>query len=191
MAQTTPPSLTPTPTPAPQRGDRTTFSARVDAFITWLTTGVTEFGLLATNVYNNAVDAYNSAVAAAASAATVSTAATTATAAANSATQSALVATNAANSPTYTGTSTSSLTLSAGAKTVTTQSGKNWSAGMSLRVYNSIGNEMTGIVTGYTGTTLTIDISSVKGSGTYTSWVIGYVSEDVVGAAAVWTIFFN
>jgi hypothetical protein len=70
MAQTTPPSITPTPLPAPQRGDRATFSSRVDAFIVWLTTAVGQFSALATNVYNNAVDAFNSTAAAANSAAT-------------------------------------------------------------------------------------------------------------------------
>lgn len=67
MAQTAPPSISASPT-APQRGDRTTFSARVDAFVTWLAAAVTQFAAVATNVYNNAVDAYNSAVAGAASA---------------------------------------------------------------------------------------------------------------------------
>lgn len=69
MAQTPPPVITPTPTPAPQRGDRATFSGRVDAFIMWLTTAVGQFAALSTNVYNNAVDAFNSAVNAATSAA--------------------------------------------------------------------------------------------------------------------------
>jgi len=68
MAQTTPPTITAAPSPAPQRADRTTFSTRVDAFVTWLITAVSEFGAVATNVYNNAVDAYNNAVSAAASA---------------------------------------------------------------------------------------------------------------------------
>lgn len=71
MAQTSPPSITGSPT-APQRGDRTTFSTRVDAFVTWMATAVGEFGAVATNVYNNAVDAYNNAVAGAASASAAS-----------------------------------------------------------------------------------------------------------------------
>ena len=72
MAQTTPPTITGAPA-VPQRGDRATFSGRVDAFITWLSTAVAEFGAVATNVYNNAVDAYNSAVASAASAGNAAT----------------------------------------------------------------------------------------------------------------------
>ncbi len=91
MAQTTPPSITAAPTPAPQRNDRSTFSARVDAFVTWLTTAVAQFSAVATNVYNNAVDAYNNAVAAAASAVSAATQATQAA-------QSAAAAVATANS---------------------------------------------------------------------------------------------
>src|SRR5690606_5772102 len=61
-------TITPVPTPAPQRGDRTTFSNRVDAFILWLTTAVGQFAAIATNVYNNAVDAFQSSNLAASSA---------------------------------------------------------------------------------------------------------------------------
>lgn len=68
MSQTTPPTITPAPT-APQRGNRTTFSGLVDAFVTWLIAAVAQFQALGTNCYNNCVDAFNSAVASAASAA--------------------------------------------------------------------------------------------------------------------------
>lgn len=69
MTQTSPPIITGSPI-APQRGDRTTFSPRVDAFITWMATAVGEFGAVASNVYGNAVDAYNSTLDSAASAST-------------------------------------------------------------------------------------------------------------------------
>lgn len=72
---TQPPGITPTPTPAPQRGDRATFSSRVDAFIMWLTTAVGQFSAVATNVYNNAVEAFQSATSANASAQTAMSAA--------------------------------------------------------------------------------------------------------------------
>lgn len=85
MAQTPPPTITPVPTPPIQRGDRVTFSSRVDAFITWLVTAVTQFGLVAANVYNNAVDAFNNATAAAASALGASTSASQAAASAGAA----------------------------------------------------------------------------------------------------------
>lgn len=66
---TIPPAITPVPTPAPVRGDKATFRGRVDAFVTWLSTGVAQLAAAVTNCYNNAVSAYDSAVAAAASAA--------------------------------------------------------------------------------------------------------------------------
>lgn len=186
----TPPTITPAPTPAPQRGDRATFSSRVDAFVLWLTSAVAEFSAVATNVYNNALEAYNSATSAAANAGSALASKDSAAASAASATNSALVATNAANSPTYTGTSTSTLTITIPQTVVvSTQAGRNWSAGMDLRLYNSIGNEMTGTVTDYTGTNLTMDIKSIKGSGTYSSWVIGYVSVDVKSEVFFWNMF--
>ncbi len=70
---TTPPSIDPTPTPAPQRADRSTFSGRVDAFVTWLQTGVTQIYNVALNCYNNSVEAYNSAGSSSASAAAATT----------------------------------------------------------------------------------------------------------------------
>lgn len=85
MAQTTPPSMTPAPSPAPQRNDRATFSGRVDAFVTWLAAAISEFSALATNVYNNAVDAYNSATSAATQAGNALTQANNAAASATSA----------------------------------------------------------------------------------------------------------
>lgn len=85
MAVTTPPTIDPAPT-APQRGDRTTFSSRLDAFITWLVTAVTQFGAVATNVFNNATDAATSASTASTAASNATTAATTATTKAGEAT---------------------------------------------------------------------------------------------------------
>lgn len=82
---TQPPSITPVPTPPIQRGDRATFSSRVDAFIVWLTTAVSQFAAVATNVYNNAAEAFQSALTATSSATTASSAATTASQTVNAA----------------------------------------------------------------------------------------------------------
>lgn len=78
MARVAPTSPTPAPTPAIQRGDRTTFSPRVDQTITYLTGAPAEIYGLATNAYNNALDAFASATAANTSAGTAGTAATNA-----------------------------------------------------------------------------------------------------------------
>lgn len=88
MAQTTPPTITASPT-GPQRGVKATFGGLVDAFLTWLVAAPSLFGAVATNVYNNAVDCYNNAVAAAASALAASTSATSAAASATAAAGSA------------------------------------------------------------------------------------------------------
>lgn len=67
---TTPPPLTPFGGAAPQRGDKATFSSRVDAFVTWLIAVVTQFIALAANVYANAQEAFVSAGTATSAAAT-------------------------------------------------------------------------------------------------------------------------
>jgi hypothetical protein len=80
---TTPPSVTQFSGAAPQRKDKSTFSDRFDAFITWFIACVVQLPALALNVYNNAIDAFNSAVAAALSAATATSAAAAALATSN------------------------------------------------------------------------------------------------------------
>lgn len=80
---TTPPSMTPTPTNLPQRGQRSTFRGYLDDFISWLPAGVTDFGAVAANVWSNAVEAFNSAVAAASSAAAAAASAISAMSSAN------------------------------------------------------------------------------------------------------------
>lgn len=130
MPQTTPPTVTPAPTPAIQRGDRTTFSARVDAFITWLAAAPAQFAALATNVYNNAVDAFTSA-----------TAAQTARNAVEGFAAGLL------------GTSTSAQTISTGTKTFITQTGKDFAVGNLVYITNpnNAAQWMAGTVSSYSG----------------------------------------
>lgn len=97
MAIETPPSITPVPLPAPQRGDRTTFSDRVDDFVTWLSDpAIPDFQALADNVEHNAGEALayatNSAASAVASDASADAAALSAAGAAASETGAALAA---------------------------------------------------------------------------------------------------
>jgi len=76
----------------------------------------------------------------------------------------------------YNGTSTTSLTIGTGSKTLTTQTGKNFQVGQFVTVANTAtpANYMVGQVTGYnTGTgSLTVNVTVVGGSGTYTAWTI-------------------
>lgn len=74
-------------------------------------------------------------------------------------------------------TSTSSIAIGTGAKTFTTQSGKQFAAGMFIQVFDAANsaNFMFGQVTSYTGTELIIDSQVIGGTGTIASWNI-YVS---------------
>ena len=183
MAQTAPPSITPSPA-APDRADRTTFSARATAWSDWLkNSAVGQIAAVATNVYNNAVDAYNSAVASASSA----TSALGYKAAADaSAAASAASALTAINAPGTSATSTSSLTIGTGAKSLTIQTGKNIVVGMSVVIARTSApatTRMGGVVTSYDSGTgaLGVTVDSVTGSGTYTDWTVS-LSAAVIGS---------
>ena len=72
-------------------------------------------------------------------------------------------------------TSATSTLVGTGAKSFTTQSGKQFQAGMWLLVVRTAAPTtwMLGQVTSYSGTSLVMSISSTNGSGTYTDWSIG------------------
>lgn len=81
-----------------------------------------------------------------------------------------------------TGTSTTSKTIANGSWTLTTQTGKAWSIGAYLYFASSsdVAKVMTGQVTAYNSGTgsLTVNITVVRGSGTYADWVIGLAVPD-------------
>jgi hypothetical protein len=69
------------------------------------------------------------------------------------------------------GTSTSSVAVATGAKTFTTQAGLYLPVGSPIVATSVAGADtMTGVVASYSGTTLTITVASVTGSGTDTDW---------------------
>lgn len=74
--------------------------------------------------------------------------------------------------PNYGGTSTTSLAIGTGAKSFVTQAGKSWTVGQVVVASNG-GAYMKGTVTGYSGTALGVNVTSVVGSGTFASWTIG------------------
>ena len=82
----------------------------------------------------------------------------------------------AVNGIDYNGTSTTSLTVGTGNKTLTTQTGKNFQIGQSVRVAStaSPSNYMDGQVTAYDSSTgaMTVAVASVGGSGTLAAWTI-------------------
>lgn len=96
-------------------------------------------------------------------------------AAASASSASASAASAAASVAALSGTSATSTVLGTGSKTFTTQSGKYFNVGASLIIASASSPStryMTGIVTAYSGTSLTVNVSAFLGTGTYTDWVI-------------------
>lgn len=193
MARVQPPVPTTPPTPPIQRGDRATFSNRVDAAITYLTGAPAEIYGLATNVYNNAVDAFSSATAAATSASDALSYRGTTLTYRNEAQQartdaqgyaqaaSASATSAAASADSLTGTSGTSNVIGAGTKTWFGAGliAKSFKVGQRLRAANpgNVAQWMEGLVTGYTNngasSALTMnvtDINSAAAGNTVTSW---------------------
>lgn len=124
-------------------------------------------------------DASAYADAAAASAATATTKASEASVSAAAAlvSQTAAAAsavTAAAYSGAYKGTSTTSVAIGTGSKGFTTQSGKFFDVGAEVKIVSdaNAANYMHGNVTAYSGTSLTVNVTDIGGSGTKTDWTI-------------------
>ena len=91
--------------------------------------------------------------------------------------QAAIDAANAANGAAATrGTSTTSLTVAAGIQNLTTQSGKQFVSGNYVTISRASAPTtlMHGVVTAYNSSTgaLTVDVTTIAGSGTFTDWTI-------------------
>lgn len=193
MAIVTPPTITPAPTPAPQRGDRTTFSNRVDAFVTWLTLAVAQFAAVAANVAANATEAMGFATAAQGFRDTAQTYRDAAQSArdlaqtyrdaalgyrddaADSASDSAAsAAASAASATSLTANSTTTFAVGNGTKVFAVPAGKQFPPGEPLTIA-SVGTpalKMFGPVATYSGTLLTVNVTSFEGSGSAADWVI-------------------
>lgn len=80
-----------------------------------------------------------------------------------------------------TGTSTTSLTIGAGGKSLTTEAGKAWVVGSYLYIVSaaSVANRMVGQVTAYNSGTgaLTVTVNGTAGSGTFASWIVGLATS--------------
>ena len=79
------------------------------------------------------------------------------------------------NAPTITGTSVTSDTIALGSTTVATQANIAWVVGQQLDMASNSApaNMMSGTITAYSGTSLTLNVTSITGSGTYSDWNIG------------------
>lgn len=68
--------------------------------------------------------------------------------------------------------STTSNTIGTGSKIFTVEAGKGYKVNMTLRASATSGNFMDGVVTSYSGTSLTINFTTFTGSGTFSDWNI-------------------
>lgn len=194
MAAIPPPGYTPPPADLPQRGDRATFSNRVDAWVTWFSTVIlTQLAAIVANAYANALDAAASATAAMGFRDTAQTYRDAAQAArdtaltyrdaAQAARDTALTYRNqaegfalaAANSAaTITATSPTDQTLGLGTFVFVTQAGKQFPVGADVKAVDQTnsGNAIYGTVAAYSGTSLTITGTSFTGTGVVSDWNI-------------------
>jgi PKD repeat protein len=81
------------------------------------------------------------------------------------------------------GNSTNSVTIGTGTKTFTTQAGLSFQAGQTVRaIYtaNGTANYMQGTVVSYSGTTLSLNIATIGGSGTYGLWTFAIVEATAI-----------
>lgn len=194
-APSAPPSLT-TPPTAPSRNDApATFISRMNAFLAWIVTFVSEMGTMATALYNYATSAYNDAATANTKAGEATAAASTATTAATTATTQAGIATSAASaSAGWKATSTSSLALTSGAKTITIDAGKQFTAGTDIKIKRTsaptTSYAYTTVSTYNSGTgelTFTLSSDLITGSGTYTDWTVELSGgRGAAGNSAAW-----
>jgi hypothetical protein len=104
-------------------------------------------------------------------------------------------AASAANSAaTLTATSATSVLIGTGSKTFTTQSGKQFQAGQTLKIVSQANsnNYMTGTVSSYSTTSLVFNVELVGGSGTFADWNISVSGiQGATGAAGANTTATN
>lgn len=160
--------ITALPTP-PSTNDPANFNTRADAFLGQMPTFVTEANALATEVNGKAAAADASKIAAGTSEA-----------------NAAASASSALNAPGTNGTSTTGLLIGTGTKVFTTQSGKAWSKGQGVVAASSANplNQMIGVISAYSGTTLTVEVQSVGGSGTFADWIISMAAGSAIAPAS-------
>jgi hypothetical protein len=80
----------------------------------------------------------------------------------------------------YACTSATSFAIGTGSKAFTTQAGLAWLPGARARISSLAGggaNYMEGVVTAYSGTTLTVNVSKATGSGTDADWQISLAGD--------------
>ncbi|MBZ0106149.1 MAG: hypothetical protein K8H84_11015 [Sulfuricella denitrificans] len=194
--------ITPLPTP-PDRSDPANFAARGDAFLSALPTFVTEANALETNVNAKEASAVASAGTATTKAADAAASAVDATnngaaqvvlaadqvaLATGQANAAAASAVTAINAPGTSSTSTTSLSVATGSKSLTIQTGKSLVVGMSVKIAAtaSATNWMFGDVTAYDSGTgaLTVNVTVIQGAGAFAAWTVSLSAPGLAPSAA-------
>ena len=107
------------------------------------------------------------------------------------ASNAAASAASAVNAPGTSATSTSSIGIGTGSKSLTVQTGKAFVVGQWVTITNSANasNWMHGQITGYTSGTgaLVVNVTAVGGTGTYAAWTIGLSAPSQSSAALLST----
>jgi len=172
MAVVAPTPIDALPTP-PSTSDPTNFDSRADAYVLAQVTFRLQANNLATNVYNNALEAE-------AAATTATTKAAEALASANS----------AVNAPGTSATSTTSLAVGSGSKSLTlAQTSKNFAVGQPVRIArtsDAAATWMQGIITAFTSGTgaMTVEVvAPFEGTGTHTDWTVSLTGPQALAAA--------
>lgn len=185
-------AITPLPTPVPSRSDPANFAERGDIFLGALPAFATEANALADDVNNKQLIASNAATTATTQAGIATAQAIIATnqagIAANKANEAALSAASAVNAPGTNATSTTSLTIGTGNKTLTVQTGKNFVIGQPLIIASTADPTtvwMAGNTVSYNSVTgeLVVGITWTEGAGTFADWSVsltGPTSSNVV-----------
>ena len=155
---------------APSRSDPTNFATKADLWVAALDTFTSEANALQADVNSKQT-----------------TASTAATNASNSAAAAAASATTALNAPGTTATSTSSVTLASGSKSlVLAQTGKAFAVGMwvTLSDVTTPGQFITGPIVAFNSGTGAMDITAMtySGSGSSTNWNISLATPQSIQA---------
>ena len=163
----------------PNSQNPTTFAANMDAFLAALVLFRTQANALGTTADANASTSTTKAGEASTSAATATakallTAADAVATAADKAAAAASAASAAAIAGAFVGTSTTSWTPALGSKTFATQSGEQYTAGVTLSIVSASTPSVWGAgqVTSYSGTSLVMDITVIGTASAKTDWNI-------------------
>lgn len=81
------------------------------------------------------------------------------------------------SSPTYYGTSANSLTIAGGSITFDTQAGLAYTVGQRVRLTYNSANYMEGLITAYSGNSMSVTVDYKGGSGSYNSWILSPSTE--------------